>query len=202
LHTCTHTHTHTHTLAPSILPLLEAPAEGFFWNLPQFGHRIRIDVLYGYKTRPLEAHFQSREKPEVTRSEIRRVQWLDDDRNTCAMQFGGNSVTSGRESGFCITIMHRATHHLLCSNSSPRKAFLSSPNAVLSGSRSGWLLALPYSENGPQGDTFHNHGGYQIEWDGRTPEDSKRSLLPVLPKMAGSMEQVCVHKGPTLKVIR
>ena len=25
------------TLAPSILPLLEAPAEGFFWNLPEFG---------------------------------------------------------------------------------------------------------------------------------------------------------------------
>ena len=47
---------------------------------------------------------------------------------SCAMQFGGNSATSGRESGFCITITHRATHRLLCSNSSPRKAFLSSPN--------------------------------------------------------------------------
>ena len=46
----------------------------------------------------------------------------------CAMQFGGNGTTSGRESGFCITITHRATHRLLCSNSSPRKAFLSSPN--------------------------------------------------------------------------
>ena len=30
--------------------------------------------------------------------------------------------------GFCITMTHRATHRLLCSNSSPRKAFLSSPN--------------------------------------------------------------------------
>jgi predicted benzoate:H+ symporter BenE len=30
----------THTLAPSILPLLEAPTEGFFWNLPEFGHCI------------------------------------------------------------------------------------------------------------------------------------------------------------------
>jgi len=39
-----------------------------------------------------------------------------------------NGVTSGRESGFCITITHPATHRLLCSNSSPRKAFLSSPN--------------------------------------------------------------------------
>ena len=36
--------------------------------------------------------------------------------------------TSGRESGFCITITHRTTRRLLCSNSSPRKAFLSSPN--------------------------------------------------------------------------
>ena len=41
-----------------------------------------------------------------------------------AMQFGGNGAAIGRESGFCITI----THRLLCSNSSPRKAFLSSPN--------------------------------------------------------------------------
>ena len=45
----------------------------------------------------------------------------------CAIQFGGNGVTSGRESGFSITITHWATHRLLCSNSSPRKAFLSSP---------------------------------------------------------------------------
>ena len=47
------THTHTHTLPPSILPLLEAPTEGFVWNLPEFGHRIRFDVLHGCETRPL-----------------------------------------------------------------------------------------------------------------------------------------------------
>jgi hypothetical protein len=43
-----------------------------------------------------------------------------------------------------------------------------------------------------------------IEPDGRTAEVSKRSLHPVLPTMAGSMEQVCVcvRRGPTLKVIR
>jgi hypothetical protein len=41
-----------------------------------------------------------------------------------------------------------------------------------------------------------------IECDGRTAKDSKISLPPVLPIMAGSMEQVCVRKGPTLKVIR
>ena len=33
----------------------------------------------------------------------------------CAMQLGGNGAKSGRESGFCITITHRATHRLLCS---------------------------------------------------------------------------------------
>jgi len=31
-----------------------------------------------------------------------------------------------------------------------------------------------------------------IECDNQTPRDSKRSLPPVLPTMAGSMEQVCV----------
>ena len=63
---------------------------------------------------------------------------------------------------------------------------------LLSGSRSECLLAVPYSENGSQGDAFRNHGGHQIKCDGRTPEDSKRSLPPVLPTMAGTMEQVCV----------
>jgi len=115
-------------LAPSILPLLEAPAEGFFWNLSEFGRRIWFYVLHGCETRPLETHFQSREQPKVTRSEIRRVRLLGDDRNACAMQFGENGATSGRESGFCITITHQATHRLLCSSSSPRKAFMSSPN--------------------------------------------------------------------------
>jgi hypothetical protein len=79
-HTQTHTHTHTHTLGPSILPLLEARAEGFFWNLPELGRRIRFDVLHGRETCPLEAHFQSKEKPEVTGNEIRRAGWLGDDR--------------------------------------------------------------------------------------------------------------------------
>jgi len=46
----------------------------------------------------------------------------------CAMHFGRNGATSGMGSDFCIMITHRAAHRLLCSNSSPRKAFLSSPN--------------------------------------------------------------------------
>jgi hypothetical protein len=71
------------------------------------------------------------------------------------------------------------------------------------------ILAGPYSKNGPQGDTCCNHGGHQIEYDIQTPEDSKRSLSPVLPTMAGLKEQecmcvcvcVCERTGPNLKVI-
>jgi hypothetical protein len=36
------------------------------------------------------------------------------------------------------------------------------------------------SGNGPLRDTWCSHAGHQIESDGRTPEDSNRSLLPVL----------------------
>jgi hypothetical protein len=53
-----------------------------------------------------------------------------------------------RDSGLCITITHRATHRLLCSN------FCHHSTTVLSGSRSEWLLAVRYSENGPQGGSF------------------------------------------------
>ena len=48
----------THILAPSILPLLEAPAEGFFWNLLEFGRRIPFDIFHGCETRLLEALFR------------------------------------------------------------------------------------------------------------------------------------------------
>jgi hypothetical protein len=60
---------------------LEAPAEGFFWNLPQFGRRIQFDVLHGFETSPLEARFQNKVQPKVIQSEIRRVRCLGDDRN-------------------------------------------------------------------------------------------------------------------------
>jgi hypothetical protein len=42
---------------------------------------IWFDVLHGCVTCSLEAHLRSREQQKVTRSEIRRVQWLGDDRN-------------------------------------------------------------------------------------------------------------------------
>jgi hypothetical protein len=53
-------------------------------------------------------------------------------------------------------------------------------------------LAVPFSENGTEGDTFRNHGGHEIECDGGSPEDSKRSLPLLLPTMAGSLKNL--HK--------
>jgi hypothetical protein len=61
-------HTQTHKLVQSILPLLAAPAEGFFRNLPESGRRIPFDALYGCATCPLETHFLRREQPKVTRA--------------------------------------------------------------------------------------------------------------------------------------
>jgi hypothetical protein len=100
---------------------------------------------------------------------------------------------AGRDRGFCITIRHRATYRLLYHH----------PATVRPGSRSEGLLALPYSENRPQGETFRSHGGQQIECDDRTPQHSKRTNPPVLPTMIGWMQQVLyMRKGPTVKVIR
>ena len=94
--------------------------------------------------------------------------------------------------GFSITMTRRATHRLLCSNSSLRKAFLSSPNH-----RTLWIsLRVTFGCSlfwkCSRGRVSH-HGGHRIECDGWTPEYSKRNLPPVHPTMAGSMEQcVCV----------
>jgi hypothetical protein len=49
-----------------------------------------------------------------------------------------------------------------------------------------WLF--PSLKMGLKGTRFAK----DIECDNQTPGGSKRSLLPVLPTMAGSMEQVCV----------
>jgi hypothetical protein len=65
-------------------------------------------------------------------------------RTGCAMQFRERAATGGRDSGFCITITHRATHRLLCHHST----------TVLFGSRCEWLLAVPYSEMDLKGTRF------------------------------------------------
>jgi hypothetical protein len=68
IHLQSRTLARTHT-SPLGMPLLEAWTEDLFWNLPVFGRPIRLDVLYGCESCPLEAHFRSREQPKVTRSE-------------------------------------------------------------------------------------------------------------------------------------
>jgi hypothetical protein len=68
------------SLALSIPPLLEAPAESFFWNFPEFGHHIWFYFLHGCEMCPLEAYFQSWEQPKVTWSKNWRVWRLDDNR--------------------------------------------------------------------------------------------------------------------------
>jgi len=77
---------------------------GFFWNPPECGRRIRFDVLHGCETCPLEAHFQSREQPKVTRSEIRRVRWLGDDRNAF---LGEELLHNKRCVARCVIVMKK-----------------------------------------------------------------------------------------------
>jgi hypothetical protein len=94
----------------------------------------------------------------------------------CAIQVGEISATSGRDCGFCITIMREP--HTACCVAIPlrEKRSCHQPTTVLSGSPSVWLVAVPYSENSPQGDMIRSHGEHRIESDGRTPEGSKEAF--------------------------
>ena len=105
----------------------------------------------------------------------------------------------------------RTEPHIACCAAIPLRGKHSCyhPTTVLSGSRSEWLSAVPYSENGPKGGAF------------RTMEDIKSNAtaeLRKIPKEAFRQRFqhwqdrwsscvcvfVCVRvrKGPTLKVIR
>jgi hypothetical protein len=82
-------------------------------------------------------------------------------------------------------------------------------------SRSKWLLAVPYSEKGPQGDTFCNYGGHRIEcrsWTRKIPKEAFHWCFPQWQnwwsKRVCACTSTCLfswvraRKGPTLKVIR
>jgi len=56
--------------------------------------------------RPIEAHFQSREQPKVTRSEIRRVRWLGDDRNAF---LGEKLLHIKRCIAWCVIVLFSAS---------------------------------------------------------------------------------------------
>jgi hypothetical protein len=108
----------------------------------------------------------------------------------CSMQFGASAGTSGRSTGSCITIALRATHRLLCSNLSPGETVLC--NRLTLRSRFERDLAVPYSETGPQGDTFlrPNSGRFQ-----KRPSGGSSNNYTI------DEARVCVRKGPTLRVI-
>ena len=56
------------------------------------------------ETRPLEAYFQNREQPKVTRSEIQRVRWLGDDRNAF---LGEELLHNKRCVARCVIVMQK-----------------------------------------------------------------------------------------------
>jgi hypothetical protein len=74
--------THARECASSTYPaMLEVPAEGFVWNLPQFGLRIRFDVSHGSETWPIWRPIIRVRKSQATRGEIQRLRRLGDERN-------------------------------------------------------------------------------------------------------------------------
>jgi len=97
----------------------------------EFGRRIPFDVFHGCETRPLEAHFQTREQPKVTRSEIRRVRWMGDDRSA----FLGEELLHNKR---CVARCIRTEPRIACCAAILRREKHSChhPSTVLSGSRS------------------------------------------------------------------
>jgi hypothetical protein len=108
--------TRTHTQDPCMLPLLEAPAEGFSWNLPEFGRHIRFDGLHGCETCPLEANFQSREQPEVARSEIRTQEEMCGDAETALIfkSSDGQSRLNASLADTSFLLQSRDGHGISC----------------------------------------------------------------------------------------
>jgi hypothetical protein len=87
-------------------------------------------------------------------------------------------------------IMHRATHHRATALSGSRCSLPQEDTSQWITHRAAHHPATAFS--GSRCSLPHNHGRYRMECEGRTAEDSNRSLPPGLPAVAGSMEQVCV----------
>ena len=121
----------------------------------------------------------------------------------CAMHFGGNGATDGRESGFCVTITLLATHSLLCSNSSPRKAFLSSPNhrtlRISLRVTFGCSLILKWTSRRRVSQPWRTSNRMRWSNSGRF---QKKPSAGVSNNGRIDGASVCARKGPTLKVIR
>ena len=120
-------HTHTHLLHRSC-HCWKHRRKASFGIFQSFGHCIRFDVLHGYETCHLEARFKSREEPKVTRSEIRRVRWLGDDRNAF---LGEELLHNKRCRAWCVIVMQKPLSLPLVTPFPPNcivQAFLSPPN--------------------------------------------------------------------------
>jgi len=193
----------THTLAPSIVPLLEAPAEGFFWNLSEFGRCIRFYVLHGCETRPLEAHFQSRKQPKVTRCEIRWVRWLGDDRN----YFLGEELLHNKQNvAWFVIVMETPLSLPLVAPFPPNciaQAFLSSPNhrtlRISLRVTFGCSLLWKWASRGRVSQPWRTSNRMRQLNSGRF---QKKPFAGASNNGRIDGARVCVCKGPTLKVIR
>jgi hypothetical protein len=69
-----------------------------------------MSSIHGCEMCSLEAHFQSREQPKVTRSEIRRVRWLSDDRKDF---LGEELLHNKRCVARCVIMMPNDQHSRL-----------------------------------------------------------------------------------------
>jgi hypothetical protein len=105
---------------------------------------------------------------------------------------------AGRDSGFCITITHRATHRLLYSNSSPTVNTRppQSPDLCPSGF---WLF--PALKMDPKGTGFTAGTSSRMRW----PNSGRfHKKPPAYVSNNGRIDEtnVCGRKGPSLEVIR
>jgi hypothetical protein len=112
-----------------------------------------------------------------------------------AIQFGGSGETSVWDIGFSITITHAPSQTSL--------VMQQTKTTVLSGCLSEWLLAVPCSANGHQGDTIRKpwRTSNRMRWPNSGRLYKKLSAgVSNNGKIDGA--SVCGRKDPSLKVIR
>jgi hypothetical protein len=100
----------SHTPPEMLLPLTVAVPEVFMWKCPQLLCHNLLDVVDSYKMTTFEVKFEFREKEEVTRTQIRRVQWLRNHWDTLLGQkfvHGNGSVT-----GSVVVMRHPSARNL------------------------------------------------------------------------------------------
>jgi hypothetical protein len=94
-------------------------------------------------------------------------------------------VTSGRDSGFCITIPHRATHRLYPPDLAPSDF---------------WLF--PTQKIGLKGTRYTTMGDLDRMWWPNSGRFPKKPSAGASNNGRINGASVCACKGPTLKMIR